>query len=457
MNKPVLGATCGTVAPSKLAQVDWWQLSAAWQAAPCLLEVAPSHRAIKLRDSATPRSLDPGRQRLPATWLGVPQLCRKMPRGNLRHIATRTVSEQTCTRGDVWHGRALQVGASWLVAASNSGASRLTSGRDRGLLHDQDGVAFPIAFCGQICYLNLQRRYRRQPKGDQNMSVERKGEPSFQTISIERIDSAPFQIRQSIDADSLRELASSMQQVGLLQPILVRPKEDRFEIVAGERRFRAAKLLGWASIPGRLEDLSDVDAAVRKVIENDQRVDAKPLERAQAFHHLRDAFNLGQDEIATRVGIHKSVVSRMLALLEQPKEIQQMLADESISPTHLRSLDEIPDEAKRVEVAAEVAKQHLSTRETGRRAHKVAKAVKAKARDGTSWLDVSDWLGRLYRALRDLTVMWRALKTWLDFLAGLIAGREQEPRGTLKQENDSQSAQLPAESEVKQPGPPKAA
>ncbi len=294
------------------------------------------------------------------------------------------------------------------------------------------------------------------------MSDERKGEPSLQTIPIERVDSALFQIRQTIDEDRLRELASSMQQVGLLQPIFVRPKGDRFEIVAGERRVRAARLLGWASIPCRLEDLSDVDATVRKVIENDQRVDAKPLERARAFAHLRDAFKLGQDEIATRVGVHKSVVSRMLALLEQPKEIQQMLADESISPTHLRSLDEIPDESKRVEVAAEVAKQRLSTRETERRAHKVAKTAKAKAREGTekSWLDdVPDWLGRLHQALRDLTVLWRTLRTWSDFLARLIRGRERDPRSRFRHEDDSHRAELPAESEVKEPGskPPQTA
>jgi ParB family transcriptional regulator, chromosome partitioning protein len=295
------------------------------------------------------------------------------------------------------------------------------------------------------------------------MSDEKKSEPSFQSIPIERIDSAPFQIRQTIDEDALRELASSMQHVGLLQPIVGRAKGERFEIVAGERRFRAAKLLGRASIPCRVEELSDLDAAFRQVIENDQRVDANPLERARAFAHLRDAFQLGQDQIAMRVGVDKSVVSRMLALLEQPKAIQQMLADERLSPTHLRSLAEIPDESKRIEVAAEVAKHGLSTRETKERAHKVAKTVKAKTRDGeeTTWLDeVSDWIGRVHKALGELKVVWHFLKSVLDLLGRLIPGHGRAPKKRFAARSASPRPELPAETEVhehaQEPSPPPA-
>ncbi len=200
------------------------------------------------------------------------------------------------------------------------------------------------------------------------MSGETRPEPSSQTVALDRIDSAPFQIRESIDENRLRELAKSMERCGLLQPIVVRPKGERFEVVAGERRFRAAKLLQWSAIPCRVAELSDLDAEVDKVVEDEHRADAKPLERARAFAHLRDVFNLGPEEIATRVGVHKSVVCRALALLKQPAEIQKLVADESISPTHLRSLEAIADESRRVELAAQVAKERLTVKETRRRA-----------------------------------------------------------------------------------------
>ena len=293
------------------------------------------------------------------------------------------------------------------------------------------------------------------------MSDEKKSEPSFQIIRIERIDSAPFQIRQTIDEDALRALASSMQHVGLLQPILVRPKGERMEVVAGERRFRAAKLLGWASIPCQVQELSDLEAALRQVIENDQRVDANPLERARAFAHLRDAFQLAQDQIAMRVGVHKSVVSRALALLEQPKEIQQMLADERLSPTHLRLLDEIADHSKRIEVAAEVATHRLSTRQTEERAHKAAKTVKAKARDGgeTTWMDeVSDWIGGVHKALGELKVVWHFFKSVLELLGRLIPGHERAPKKRFAARSASPRSELPAETETHEqaaePSPP---
>src|SRR5262249_16460097 len=110
------------------------------------------------------------------------------------------------------------------------------------------------------------------------MSGETNPEPSFQVLALERIDSAPFQIRQSIAEEGVGEVGTSMKQEGLLQPILVRVKGERFEVVAGERRFRAAKLLQWSTIPCRVVELSDLDALVDKILENEQRAERKPLE-----------------------------------------------------------------------------------------------------------------------------------------------------------------------------------
>jgi len=215
------------------------------------------------------------------------------------------------------------------------------------------------------------------------MSGETRPEPSSQTLALEWIDSAPFQIRERIDEGRLRELASSMERCGLLQPILVRRKGERFEIVAGERRFRAAKLLQWSTVACRVAELSDADAAIDKIVENEQRADANPLERARAFAYLRDALHLEQDEIVRRLGLDKSVVSRTLALLKQPGEIQKLIAEEGISLGHLRSLDAVEDESERVELAAQAAKERLSVRETpGREPEpsRLSKAIKAAFR-----------------------------------------------------------------------------
>jgi ParB family chromosome partitioning protein len=195
----------------------------------------------------------------------------------------------------------------------------------------------------------------------------------LQTLPIERIDSSQYQVREVFDENALRELASSMKQVGLLQPILVRPIGERFQIVAGERRLRAARLLGWASILALVQEQSEFDAAVKTMVENEQRVDANLLERARGYQRLIEAFNVSQDEIAERVGASQSVVSRLLKVLDEPPEIQNLLVRGNITPAHARSLDEIKDESARVEAATQAAKEQWTVRETKQRARKAAK------------------------------------------------------------------------------------
>ncbi len=209
------------------------------------------------------------------------------------------------------------------------------------------------------------------------MAGETRSEPSSQTVPLELIDSAPFQIRP-VDEEEVRSLAASMKERGLLEPVLVRRRGERFQVVAGERRVCAAKLLQWSAIDCRVCERSELDAALDKYDENEERKGTTPLQRARFYAHLRDELHLDQEEIAERLRVHKSVVSRLLALLKQPEKIRQLVADESISPAHLRALQSIADEPKRIELAEQVAKQRLTVRQTERRVREAARSTSAK-------------------------------------------------------------------------------
>jgi len=208
---------------------------------------------------------------------------------------------------------------------------------------------------------------------DSTPSAHLAEEPQLQTLPIDRIDPSPHQVREVFDEESLRDLAASMRQVGLLIPILVRPVAERFQIVGGERRLRAAKLLGWTSIRALVQEFSELDAAVGTMVENEQRQDAGPLERARGFKHLKETFNLQQDEVAARVGVSTTVVSRLLSLLKEPAEIQDLLASGTLTPAHVYNLDEIEDKSARIELATQAAEKNWSVSQIKRRAGKGAK------------------------------------------------------------------------------------
>ncbi len=195
----------------------------------------------------------------------------------------------------------------------------------------------------------------------------------------------------------MRDLAASMRQVGLLIPLLVRPVAERFQIVGGERRLRAAKLLGWTSIRALVQEFSELDAAVGTMVENEQRQDAGPLERARGFKHLKETFNLQQEEVAARVGVSAAVVSRLLSLLKEPPEIQNLLASGTLTPAHVYNLDEIEDKSARIELATQAAEKNWSVSQIKRRAGKGAKGGSSEHRPQE-------------RATRNPATPWRAAR-----------------------------------------------
>lgn len=194
--------------------------------------------------------------------------------------------------------------------------------------------------------------------------VEPEGPTEQLFTDIERIDPSPFQPRRSFADDKIEELANSIAQKGILQPLLVRRRGDRYELVAGERRLRAARKSGLRQVPIIIKEVSDREALELALIENLQREDLGPLEEAQAYRRLSEEFGLTQEEIAQRVGKSRPAVANSLRLLSLPREVQQLLAEGQIAAGQARALLSLEREAMIVAAARQVVSRGLSARET---------------------------------------------------------------------------------------------
>lgn len=183
-------------------------------------------------------------------------------------------------------------------------------------------------------------------------------------VKLSKVEPNRDQPRKQFNEDALLELADSMKQYGVLQPLLVSDKGDYFEVIAGERRWRAAKLAGLKEIPVIIKDYSEQELVEISLIENIQREDLNPIEEAMAFKRLMDEFSLKQDEIAERVSKSRTAVTNSMRLLKLTEEVQQMLIDDMISSGHARAILGIQDTEMQVIVANRVFDEKLSVRET---------------------------------------------------------------------------------------------
>ncbi|MFA5974602.1 MAG: ParB/RepB/Spo0J family partition protein [Elusimicrobiota bacterium] len=190
---------------------------------------------------------------------------------------------------------------------------------------------------------------------------------TIQSLSLHAIYTSPHQMRRQFDDASLSHLAQSMKQEGLIQPITVRPVGNAYELVAGERRLRAAELLGWETILARVIEVNDEDAAFKGLIENLQRTNLNPLEEARGFKQLIEPpYNLTQETIAERVGKSQGTVARCLALLELPVEIQELIPAGQVTESHTRVLRKITDIVQQIAMARQIHQEGLSVKETER-------------------------------------------------------------------------------------------
>ena len=183
-------------------------------------------------------------------------------------------------------------------------------------------------------------------------------------ININEIQPSRYQPRLEFDEEAIKELSESIKENGLIQPITVRDIDGHYEIIAGERRWRAAKLAGLTEIPVIVKEFSEQELVEISLIENIQREDLNPVEEAMAYKRLIDEFHLKQDEIAERVGKSRTAVTNAMRLLKLSEKVQQMLIDEMITAGHARAILSIADKEKQESIAMKVFDEKLSVRET---------------------------------------------------------------------------------------------
>jgi ParB family transcriptional regulator, chromosome partitioning protein len=182
-------------------------------------------------------------------------------------------------------------------------------------------------------------------------------------VPVNAISPNPKQPRTRFDDDAIEALAVSIREVGILQPVIVRKSERGYELIAGERRVRAAKLAGLATIPVVVRDTDDSDTLREALIENIHRQDLGPVELAEAFRELLEELGLKQEELADRVGVSRSHIANTIRLLALPLEVQQLLTDGKIQAGHARALLSLGDGEAQKSLALRIAAQDLSVRE----------------------------------------------------------------------------------------------
>lgn len=210
----------------------------------------------------------------------------------------------------------------------------------------------------------------------ENLDVD-ESSASEQEVEVARIRPNPFQPRADFDPAALNDLATSISQNGLLQPIVVRDVGESFQIVAGERRFRAIQKLGWERVPIVTRALSDEQMLVVALVENLQRENLSVLEEAQGYQRLIDEFGLTQEDVGRHVGRDRSTVSNALRLLTLPGPVRALIAGGRIAAGHARAILGLEDPAEQIEMARRAAADGWSVRETERR------VKSARAGDGT--------------------------------------------------------------------------
>lgn len=191
-------------------------------------------------------------------------------------------------------------------------------------------------------------------------------------LPVDLIAPNPEQPRTDISEESVDELADSIKKVGLLQPIIVRPLGDTYQIIAGERRWRAARRAGLEKIPVRVLPRTEVEALELALIENLQREDLNPIEEARGYKRLLSEHHMTQAELADKVSKSRSTITNALRLLDLPDEVQEMVYKGTITAGHARAILSVPDDASRVRLASKIAEEGLSVREAENLARLIA-------------------------------------------------------------------------------------
>lgn len=197
-------------------------------------------------------------------------------------------------------------------------------------------------------------------------------------ININQVEPDREQPRKTFNEDELNDLADSIKAHGIFQPLLVQKKDDYYEIVAGERRWRAAKIAELKEVPCIVREFTEQEKVTIQLIENIQREDLNPIDEALAYRRLIDEFHMKQDEVAESVGKNRTTITNSMRLLNLADEIQEMLVDERLTPGHARALLSISDKDEQVKVANQVFDEQMTVRETEKFVKSLGKPKKQK-------------------------------------------------------------------------------
>ncbi len=207
-------------------------------------------------------------------------------------------------------------------------------------------------------------------------------------VKITMVEPNRKQPRKDFNEDALQELADSIRQVGLIQPILVQDRKDHYEIVAGERRWRAAKIAGLKEIPVIIRSYSEQEIMEISLIENIQREDLNPIEEAQAYKRLLTEFNLKQDEVAERVSKSRTAVTNSMRLLKLDERVQQMVIDDMLTTGHARALLSVENPEEQYGMAQKIFDERLSVRDVEKMVKNLHKPQKEKKEAGNKTMNV---------------------------------------------------------------------
>ena len=179
-------------------------------------------------------------------------------------------------------------------------------------------------------------------------------------VSLDAIEKSPFQPRKTFEQEEIASLSESIRSHGVLQPLVVRPVGDRYQLIAGERRLRAAELAGLGSVPVTIVDFNDQQSYEAALIENVQRADLTPIEKAQGFKDYLERYNMTHEQLAQRLGLARPTISNLIGLLDLPENIQLMVQGGQLTMGHAKVLKNIKDTSKQAELAKDVVQRGLS-------------------------------------------------------------------------------------------------
>ena len=252
-----------------------------------------------------------------------------------------------------------------------------------------------------------------------------KGSKRLVEVNVASIHPNPYQPRATFDEESIAELAQSIQQVGLLQPLLVRKVDDGYELVAGERRLRAVTSLGMEKVACIVQqDIEDESSAMMALIENLQREDLHYLEEAQCYQKLLETYGLTQEELANRLGKSQSSIANKLRLLKLSDEVKAAMTEKRLSERHARALLKLTDDKQRLDAVERIAEKGLSVKETEQMVEKTLNKAYDEKQDGAKPRP------KLMRIVRDYRLFMNTINQAVNHLreSGMTVEVEQSDR-----------------------------